>query len=100
MSSRAVVAALFALTLPVDLLFGQSVKKLTPLRARALGVPFDGSPGPLDAITDVKGVEVGNTTLISGNGALKVGRGPVRTGVTAIFPARQRRRGPSLCRLV
>ena len=49
-------------------------------RARDLGVPFDGNPGPLNAITDVKGVEVGHTTLISGDGALKVGVGPVRTG--------------------
>jgi D-aminopeptidase len=55
-------------------------------RARDLGVPFDGTPGPFNAITDVKGVEVGHTTLISGSGALKVGVGPVRTGVTAIFP--------------
>jgi D-aminopeptidase len=55
-------------------------------RARGLGVPFDGSPGPLDAITDVKGVEVGDTTLISGDGPLKVGIGPVRTGVTVVFP--------------
>jgi D-aminopeptidase len=55
-------------------------------RARDLGVPFDGTPGPLNAITDVKGVEVGETTLISGSGALKVGVGPVRTGVTAILP--------------
>jgi D-aminopeptidase len=55
-------------------------------RARDLGVPFDGTPGPLNAITDVKGVEIGHTTLISGNGPLKVGVGPVRTGVTAILP--------------
>jgi len=55
-------------------------------RARDLGVTFDGTPGPLDAITDVAGVEVGSTTLISGNGPLKVGVGPVRTGVTAILP--------------
>jgi len=55
-------------------------------RARDLGVPFDGTPGPLNAITDVKGVEVGETTLISGSGPLKVGLGPVRTGVTAILP--------------
>jgi D-aminopeptidase len=55
-------------------------------RARDLGVPFDGAPGPLNAITDVKGVEVGHTTLISGSGPLKVGVGPVRTGVTAILP--------------
>lgn len=55
-------------------------------RARDLGVPFDGNPGPLNAISDVKGVEVGETTLISGEGPLKVGIGPVRTGVTAILP--------------
>ncbi len=55
-------------------------------RARDLGVPFEGTPGPLNAITDVRGVEVGHRTLISGEGALKVGVGPVRTGVTAIFP--------------
>lgn len=55
-------------------------------RARDLGVPFDGTPGTYNAITDVKGVEVGHTTLISGSGKLKVGEGPVRTGVTAIFP--------------
>src|SRR6202140_2522276 len=55
-------------------------------RARDLGVPFDGIPGPNNAITDVGGVEVGNTTLISGSGKLKVGEGPVRTGVTAVVP--------------
>jgi len=55
-------------------------------RARQLGVPFDGQPGPLDAITDVASVEVGTTTLISGSGTLKVGEGPVRTGVTVVFP--------------
>ena len=58
----------------------------TKPRARDLGVSFDGTPGPLNAITDVKGVEVGMTTLIRGDGALKVGEGPVRTGVTAILP--------------
>lgn len=55
-------------------------------RARALGVPFEGTPGPLNAITDVAGVEVGQVTLVSGEGKLEVGRGPVRTGVTAIHP--------------
>jgi L-aminopeptidase/D-esterase-like protein len=55
-------------------------------RARDLGGPFDGTPGPLNAITDVKGVEVGHTTLISGSGKLVVGKGPVRTGVTAVLP--------------
>jgi len=55
-------------------------------RARDLGVPFDGAPGPNNAITDVRGVEVGHTTLISGEGKLEVGKGPVRTGVTAIHP--------------
>jgi L-aminopeptidase/D-esterase-like protein len=55
-------------------------------RARDLGFPFDGDPGPLNAITDVAGVEVGHTTLIEGEGALEIGKGPVRTGVTVIFP--------------
>jgi D-aminopeptidase len=55
-------------------------------RARDLGVPFDGAAGRFNAITDVAGVEVGHTTLISGDGALQEGRGPVRTGVTAILP--------------
>ena len=58
----------------------------TKPRARDLGIPFDGTPGPLNAITDVHGVEVGYTTLISGSGKLKVGEGPVRTGVTAVLP--------------
>ncbi|HEY1583378.1 MAG TPA: P1 family peptidase, partial [Chthoniobacterales bacterium] len=56
------------------------------VRARALGIPFGGTPGKLNAITDVAGVEVGFTTLISGEGKLEVGKGPVRTGVTAIIP--------------
>ncbi|HXO19452.1 MAG TPA: P1 family peptidase [Thermoanaerobaculia bacterium] len=55
-------------------------------RARDLGVPFDGAPGPLNAITDVVGVEVGQVTLVVGEGSLVVGQGPVRTGVTAILP--------------
>lgn len=55
-------------------------------RARDLGVPFDGTPGRYNAITDVAGVEVGHTTLIAGSGRLVVGRGPVRTGVTAVIP--------------
>ena len=55
-------------------------------RAREVGVPLDGKPGALNAITDVPGVEVGQVTLISGDGALKRGVGPVRTGVTAIIP--------------
>jgi L-aminopeptidase/D-esterase-like protein len=55
-------------------------------RARDLGIPFDGRPGRFNAITDVAGVEVGMTTLISGQGPLVVGQGPVRTGVTAVIP--------------
>ncbi len=55
-------------------------------RGRDLGVPFDGTPGKFNAITDVAGVEVGHATIISGDGALVVGKGPVRTGVTAILP--------------
>jgi L-aminopeptidase/D-esterase-like protein len=56
------------------------------LRARGAGIPFDGVPGVYNAITDVAGVEVGYRTLIRGSGPLVVGRGPVRTGVTAILP--------------
>ncbi len=56
------------------------------LRARALGIPFTGNPGRFNAITDVPEVEVGYTTLISGDGNMEIGKGPVRTGVTAILP--------------
>src|ERR671914_1988 len=54
-------------------------------RARDLGIPFDGNPARLNAITDVAGVEVGHVTLISGDGKLVTGRGPVRTGLTAVL---------------
>jgi L-aminopeptidase/D-esterase-like protein len=74
------LSALFAVALS-----GISFAQPKP-RARDLGVPFDGTPGTFNAITDVKGVEVGHTTLISGSGKLKVGEGPVRTGVTAVLP--------------
>ena len=66
--------------------FGLAVSLSAKPRARELGVPFDGKPGPLNAITDVAGIEVGQTTIIRGDGKLVVGEGPVRTGVTAIFP--------------
>src|SRR5207248_405534 len=56
------------------------------VRASDLGIPFEGTPGKLNGITDVPGIEVGYTTLISGEGKLEVGKGPVRTGVTAILP--------------
>ncbi|HEV7421731.1 MAG TPA: P1 family peptidase [Mycobacterium sp.] len=55
-------------------------------RVRGLGISLPGEPGPLNAITDVAGIEVGAVTLIDGHGPLQVGRGPVRTGVTAILP--------------
>src|SRR5260370_38593279 len=61
-------------------------RPLAKPRARDLGGPFDGTPGPLNAITDVSGVTVGHTTLISGEGKLQVGKGPVRRGVTAVRP--------------
>ena len=79
------ILALFALGLS---LFSAPafVAAQTKPRARDLGVPFDGTPGPLNAITDVAGVEVGHRTIIEGSGKLVVGVGPVRTGVTAIFP--------------
>ena len=61
-------------------------RKVLKPRARDLGIPFEGTAGPLNAITDVAGVEVGHSTIIRGKGKLIVGRGPVRTGVTAIVP--------------
>jgi L-aminopeptidase/D-esterase-like protein len=70
----------------VSVLLAVSMLAAPRPRARELGVPFDGTPGPLNAITDVAGVTVGHETLIRGDGALAVGKGPVRTGVTAIFP--------------
>lgn len=80
-------------SMPIRLLFAAFVLFLASLtvgfaqpRARDLGVPFEGEPGPLNAITDVAGVEVGHTTLIRGAGKLVVGEGPVRTGVSVIFP--------------
>src|ERR1700722_6895359 len=78
-------ARLFSLIFALFLASAPAFAQAKP-RARDLGVPFDGNPGPNNAITDVKGVEVGHTTLISGNGKLVVGTGPVRTGVTAIHP--------------
>jgi len=68
----------------VTLFFNQALSQKP--RARDLGIPFDGTPGKFNAITDVPGIEVGYKTLIEGNGKLIRGKGPVRTGVTAIFP--------------
>ncbi|MGH7567405.1 MAG: P1 family peptidase [Gemmatimonadales bacterium] len=73
------------LVLLLPLLSATALGQAKP-RARDLGVPVDGSPGPLNAITDVPGVEVGQVTLVSGSGRLVVGQGPVRTGVTAVLP--------------
>src|ERR1700719_1926902 len=85
---HAVVLSLLAITT----LAGSSgfAQTHTEPRARDLGVPFDGTPGPFNAITDVSGVEVGFKTLISGEGKLVIGKGPVRTGVTAILPRGKR----------
>ena len=71
-------------------------------RARSFGIAFDGKPGPINAITDVPGVSVGYTTLISGDGPLVVGKGPVRTGVTAdpAAAARPRLADAGVCRHV
>ena len=74
------------LAVGILLLFSVAALSQSKPRARDLGVPFDGTPGPLNAITDVAGVEVGHTTLIAGEGKLQVGAGPVRTGVTAVLP--------------
>jgi D-aminopeptidase len=78
LAAVAVAAVLVAVPLPIA---GQR----SP-RARDLGVPFEGTPGAGNAITDVAGVTVGHSTIISGEGKLVVGQGPVRTGVTAVLP--------------
>ena len=78
-------AVVFCLVCAICPAFAQQEAHRKP-RARELGVPFEGTPGPLNAITDVAGVAVGHTTLISGEGKLEIGKGPVRTGVTAVLP--------------
>lgn len=77
---------LAASTIITTLVLSQLALAQSKPRARDLGIPFEGTPGPLNSITDIKGIEVGHTTLISGEGKLQVGVGPVRTGVTAILP--------------
>ena len=74
------------LALTLMLISANSQTKPNKPRARDLGIPFDGTTGTLNAITDVAGVEVGLVTLISGEGKLVTGKGPVRTGVTAVLP--------------
>jgi D-aminopeptidase len=79
----------FALVMVVVCSVAPGARQASPsVRARELGISalIGGRPGPLDAITDVDGVEVGHTTLIEGEGRLVVGKGPVRTGVTVIHP--------------
>jgi len=92
---RRISFLLLSLGLTTHVSAREPIKSLPPVkepeevkvvRARDLGVPFDGTPGKLNSITDVPGVEVGYTTLISGDGKLEIGKGPVRTGVTAIIP--------------
>lgn len=76
---------LFPLMIVMILLF-QAARAQQPPRARDLGIPFDGTPGKLNAITDVPGVLVGYKTLVAGSGKLVEGKGPVRTGVSVILP--------------
>lgn len=79
---------LFILLLVTGTATAPGVAQSKQPRARELGISslIGGTPGKLDAITDVAGVEVGHTTLISGEGVLVVGKGPVRTGVTVVHP--------------
>jgi hypothetical protein len=83
--NRPCASVFFAIFLFTNLLGAQQRP-----RARDLHVPFDGTPGPLNAITDVTGLEVGHTTLISGEGTLQIGVGPVRAGVTAVLARGQK----------
>jgi D-aminopeptidase len=72
----------------IILTIGVAAKAQKP-RARDIGIPFEGTPGKYNAITDVKCIEVGFSTIIEGEGKSIIGKGPVRTGVTAIFPRGQ-----------
>src|SRR6476469_5818146 len=86
-----IVRSPFRLLLSLLLVLEASAREPIPaptktVPARDLGIPVDGTPGKFNAITDGPGVEGGYTTLISGEGKLEVGKGPVRTGVTAILP--------------
>ncbi|MEO0399567.1 MAG: P1 family peptidase [Pseudomonadota bacterium] len=78
-------SSIIALSLSVSAAFGAAQAE-DGVRARDLGVPFKGETGPLNAITDVAGVEVGHSTIIRGSGKMVRGKGPVRTGVTAVHP--------------
>ncbi len=80
--------------LSILLLAGVTLAAQARPRARELGIPFPGTPGSLNAITDVAGVEVGQVTVIRGDGRLVVGQGPVRTGITAVFPRGHRSSDP------
>jgi D-aminopeptidase len=80
--SLGLAAALLSSAVAAGSLEGQAA----PERARDIGIPLEGTPGRLDAITDVRGVAVGHATIVRGSGKLQMGKGPVRTGVTAIFP--------------
>ena len=90
MTSSGAISALLLVCLAPSLVPAQQAGE----RARDLGIPVEGKTGPLNAITDVSGVAVGHVTLIRGNGRLRVGEGPVRTGITAIFPRGQRNLAP------
>ena len=82
---RLLLAATICL-IPTSLAFAQQAES-PRARARDLGIPFDGTPGQHNAITDVAGIEVGHATIIEGEaGPLEMGKGPVRTGVTVLFP--------------
>src|SRR5215472_15045155 len=92
MRKRLLILLVLPFLVGLELFAREPIKSPPPItrskivRARDLGIPFEGTPGKLNSITDVPGVEVGYTTLISGEGKLQVGKGPVRTGVTAIIP--------------
>jgi D-aminopeptidase len=77
------------ITLMAIILTVSAAVKAQKPRARDIGIPFEGTPGKYNAITDVKGVQVGFSTIIEGEGKNIIGKGPVRTGVTAIFPRGQ-----------
>ena len=81
---RFAIRSVLAFIVGFIILLGEANAQAKP-RGRELGIPFPGTPGPNNAITDVAGIAVGHSTIIRGSGKLVVGQGPVRTGVTAIL---------------
>ena len=77
---------LIYITILILSIFNIEIYAQDKIRARDLGIPFNGNPGKYNSITDIDGILVGHETIIEGEGNLIIGKGPIRTGVTSILP--------------